>query len=318
MAPLVPPPPALDLEQARAVEAAATVPPTGKRALLGKDKRVFSGREFVEWVAQFPHWAKDAEAAVKAGQALLEHRLAHHVTDDADFEPTEAQKYAFISTESFEVKAAHAALSQMIAQPGLYHQGKLKYRSSRASFFSGDKWEACYGVLDPVGTVPRCLHLFKRFSAASPPFASYAIEDCMCSMQECANCLTDWYCFTLVARRELQPQMSAAAAAAPPGPGSLSSMSLGGSIRALFAPHPTSSRDGSVTVTLCADHSKRQEGWLQALMDAGVAFEKEDLSSVSAARSIFDFSARALNSQELVPLSKYKGQVCLVVNVASK
>jgi len=102
----------------------------------------------------------------------------------------------------------------------------------------------------------------------------------MCHLVECLDCKTGQYCFTLRARKG-------------------------------------SSKD-EISITLCADHSKKQEGWLSALMEAGVQFQKEDAGDVSNIRSIFELSARQLRTKEEIPLSKYKGNVCLVVNVASK
>jgi hypothetical protein len=266
---------------------------------------------------------------VKAGQSLLDHRIAHHVTDDLDFEPTADALYAFIAQESFEVKAAHAALSQIIAKPDVFYQGKLELRSR--SFFGRESWEKCYAVLDGPLEKPRMIHFFKRYSAASPPFASYIIEDCMCTLEECSECKTDYYCFTLKAFKANAGGTSGAVLAASSSSstllgggggsqrhllGSSSSSSIGGSIRNLLSGNST---PREVALTLCADHSKRQEGWLQALMDAGIKFEKdEEGDDVAIAKSIFQFSARKLNSQEIVPLSIYQGKVCLVVNVASK
>ena len=95
------------------------------------------------------------------------------------------------------------------------------------------------------------------------------------------DCKTDWYCFTLTAKKQ------------------------------------TTGKDS--TVVMCANHSKRLEGWLSALMEAGVSFTKEDEGAdLSKVKSIFELSARKINSQEIIPLSVFKGKVCLVVNVASK
>ena len=94
-------------------------PAAGQIILVTKDKRKFTGKEFVTWVKQFPDKVKTDEEAVKAGQSLLDNRVAHHVTDDAEFEPTDHHVYAFITQESFEVKAAHAAQNQLIAHPEL-------------------------------------------------------------------------------------------------------------------------------------------------------------------------------------------------------
>jgi len=125
------------------------------------------------------------------------------------------------------------------------------------------------------------LHLFKRASAASGPIESYAIEDCLCSLEECLDCKTDWYCFTLKAKKR--------------------------------------STGKEATIIMCANHSKRLEGWLSALMEAGVKFTKEEEGAdLSKVKSLFELSARRLNSKEIVPFSTFQGKVCLVVNVASK
>jgi len=65
---------------------------------------------------------------------------------------------------------------------------------------------------------------------------------------------------------------------------------------------------------VCADKSKDQLAWLQALTDIGVKFKEEDIDVVG--NSIFDFSANDIDGN-LVPLSNFAGKVCLVVNVAS-
>jgi hypothetical protein len=291
MAPLVPPPPVITLEEAKAIEKKLTssddkekpvLKKQGSRGLLSifadkSDVKRFSGKDFVEW-AIHEKIAKDAEHAVKVGQALLEHRLAHHVTDDAEFENSPDLHYTFISQEPIEVKMMHAALGQYIAKPEIFHQGNLEMRSK--TLFGSERWIHVYAVLDDAGSSPRMIHLFKRFSAASGPIESYAIEDCLCSMEECLDCKTDWYCFSLIAKKR--------------------------------------STGKDAHIVMCANHSKRLEGWLSALMEAGVQFTKEDPGEdVSKITSLFELSARKINSQEIVPFSQFKGKVCLVANVAS-
>lgn len=174
----------------------------------------------------------------------------------------------------------HSALGVYISKPEVFHQGMLELKSK--TFFGYEKWIQCYAVLDDPSSKPRLMHLFKRASAASPPMMSFAIEDCVCSLSECQDCKTDWYCFNLKAKK------------------------ITGSHK-------------ETDLVLCANHSKRQEGWLEALMKAGIAFEKDDEGiDVSKIKSIFDLSARRLNSTEVVKLDKFRGKVCLVVNVASK
>lgn len=293
MAPLVPPPPVIDLEEAKAIEKKllglseekAVLKKQGSRSLISlivndhrSEVKKFSGHAFVEW-AIHEGIAKDAEHAVKVGQALLEHRLAHHITDDAEFENSPDQYYAFISQETIEARMMHSALGQYISKPEIFHQGNLELRSK--GIFGTEKWTHVYAVLDDASASPRMIHLFKRSSAASAPIESYAVEECMCSLEECMDCKTDWYCFTLKAKKRASGKES--------------------------------------TIVMCANHSKRLEGWLSALMDAGVEFTKEDEGAdLSKVNSIFELSARKLNSNEIIPLSRFKGNVCLVVNVASK
>ena len=296
MAPLVPPPPVIDLEAAKAIEKKLESMPEEK-AILRKhgstargtltalftgdkvnDAKKFSGKAFVDWAIEVKI-SPDAEHATKVGQALLEHRLAHHVTDDADFENSPDQFYSFISRETIEKKMFHSALGQFIAKPDIFHQGNLELKAK--SLFGSEKWIPVFAVLDDPSASPRMLHLFKRASAASPPIESYAVEECMCSLEECMDCKTDWYCFTLKAKKRATGKDS--------------------------------------TIVMCANHSKRLEGWLSALMEAGVEFTKEEEGAdLSKVKSIFELSARRLNTQEMVPLSQFQGKVCLVVNVASK
>jgi len=220
----------------------------------------------------------DEKRAVAMGKALLDHRLAHHVTDDYEFENSATKYYSFIQDENADVQTTHKILSSLISLPNVYHQGKLEIRSQ--TLFGSEYWRSCYGVLDEPGTKPRRMHLYKRQSAAGLPIAQYAIEDCVCSLSECLDCKSGHYCFTLRARK--------------------------------------GNAKDEAPITLCADHSKKQEGWLAALMEAGVRFEKEDAGDVANIKSIFELSARKLVTHEEIPLSQYKGQVCLVVNVASK
>ena len=264
-------------------------------SLVMTESRTFTGAALVDWLVANPQITKDVAAredktkvkpgvegdvarATEIGKALLFHRLAHHVTDDYDFENSPRVSYSFIEDESYEIKATHKVLSAIIALPTVFHQGRLEMRTQ--TLFGSEAWRPAYVVLDDASSKPRMLHMYKRQSAAGAPFAEYAVEDCMCHLLECMDCKTGWYCFTLRARKGMS--------------------------------------SSEQSVTLCADHSKKQEGWLSALMEAGVRFEKEDAGDVSHIKSIFDLEARQLRTKEIVPLSKFRGKVCLVVNVASK
>jgi len=73
--------------------------------------------------------------------------------------------------------------------------------------------------------------------------------------------------------------------------------------------------DGSHKWVLCAFNSKTQTAWLEALSAIGVTFREEEFGSLKET-SIFDFSANDIDGN-LVTLDKYRGNVCIVVNVAS-
>jgi len=73
--------------------------------------------------------------------------------------------------------------------------------------------------------------------------------------------------------------------------------------------------DGSHKWVLCAFNSKTQTAWLEALSAVGVNFREEEFAA-GKETSIFDFSANDIDGN-LVALDKYRGSVCIVVNVAS-
>lgn len=66
---------------------------------------------------------------------------------------------------------------------------------------------------------------------------------------------------------------------------------------------------------ICVEKSRDQEGWMQAINDAGATFQEE--ASLSNANSLFEFTADDIDGNP-VPMSRFAGKVCLVVNVASK
>lgn len=66
---------------------------------------------------------------------------------------------------------------------------------------------------------------------------------------------------------------------------------------------------------LCAFNSKTQTAWLEALSAIGIQFREEEFTTVKEA-SIFDFTANDIDGN-VVTLDKYRGNVCIVVNVAS-
>ena len=71
--------------------------------------------------------------------------------------------------------------------------------------------------------------------------------------------------------------------------------------------------EGRVHV-MCAPESKIQMAWIEDLIACGVTFKEEDLAVT--ATSIFEFTAKDIDDN-LVDLSKFAGNVLIVVNVAS-
>jgi len=70
------------------------------------------------------------------------------------------------------------------------------------------------------------------------------------------------------------------------------------------------------TMLICAKHSKDQEGWIDDISRLGANFIEEKFTDIKET-SIFDFTVTDIFHQQ-VPLSKYRNNVCLVVNVASQ
>lgn len=136
-----------------------------------------------------------------------------------------------------------------------------------------------YGT-EEVGdkATPGVLYVYKLRSAPTPVL-KLQVQNCTCSMTECVNCLADNYCFTIT----------------------------------------TNEIDSSKNqkFTLCAKNSKQAEAWMFAMQGGGLQFEKVDEGEVRAT-SLFELSGNELISNEQVPLEKFKGKVCLVVNVSSK
>jgi len=118
-----------------------------------------------------------------------------------------------------------------------------------------------------------------KYRSAPTPFLALRIQSCNCGMTECYECLPGSYCFTL-STNKLESKKK-------------------------------------TEFTLCAKNSKQMEAWLYTLQAGGMDFAKLDEGEVKA-DSLFELSGRELITNEVVPLSKFKGKVCLVVNVSSK
>jgi len=69
--------------------------------------------------------------------------------------------------------------------------------------------------------------------------------------------------------------------------------------------------------SICASSTSEQEEWLSALAEVGVKFAEENSTSAQmSADSIYDFEALDIDGNN-VSLSKYKGKVCIITNVAT-
>lgn len=69
-------------------------------------------------------------------------------------------------------------------------------------------------------------------------------------------------------------------------------------------------------MTFACKNSKEQEEWMSALVDAGIDLISDSLEGFEG-KTIFDFTCKDIDGNQL-PLSTFNGNVCLVVNVASK
>lgn len=65
-------------------------------------------------------------------------------------------------------------------------------------------------------------------------------------------------------------------------------------------------------------NSREQEEWMSALVDAGIDLLSESLGEYDG-KTIFDFTCKDIDGNENdLSLSNFKGNFCLIVNVASK
>jgi len=126
---------------------------------------------------------------------------------------------------------------------------------------------------------PGLLYFYKSRSAPEP-YLILQVQRCVCNLTECVGCYLDWYCFVI-------------------------------------RTHKYGHESKSVELTVCAKNSKQAEAWMFALQDGGAKFKKVDEGAITA-KSLFELSGNDLLTNEIVPLSKFQGKVCLVVNVSSK
>lgn len=69
-------------------------------------------------------------------------------------------------------------------------------------------------------------------------------------------------------------------------------------------------------ITFAATSSAEQESWMSSLVDAGIDIMEESVDGFIQT-SIYDFTCKGIHG-ESIPLADFKGQVSLIVNVASK
>ena len=247
MAPLNPPPPALTLEEAVQLENTLVSDKRfADRQFRGADLATFLEKHSVKY---------EGKSAVQVGQALMEHRLLHHISDDSEFDLD--GEFRLISQETSVTQTRHAAFNESVKN-AVFH-GKIMFETKHL-FGLLNSFAPAYGIL-----TSKTLYIFKRLSAASDPITEYPVSQ-MSQVKECIDCKADWYCLSIKMKQ-------------------------------------------GYSVTICADHSKRQEGWMSALTNLGLDFAKiydEGSSGVGNMTSLFELSARRLNSKEVVPFSTFK------------
>lgn len=149
-------------------------------------------------------------------------------------------------------------------------------------YFTGETWTECFGA---VADGALSLFLDKR---AVLPFWRNPLVNGTCSVEvaEREDCRTGHYCFCVLPSQK---------GCAP---------SVGGSL------------------TLCATSSHEQLIWLQALVKAGARYADEPSGGQEVVStgptSFYELSAPDLDTGAEVKFDRFRGEVCLVVNVASK
>ena len=163
-----------------------------------------------------------------------------------------------------------------------------------------ESWTECYGV---VADGVLSLHVYR---GAPLPFRQVVLRSggCAIDVAELEDCRTGHYCFRLT----------------PPPPSECGDC-LG---EASAADQARLTAEGGA-VTLCAVSSHEQLIWLQALVKSGARYVDEPAGGAATtskdprkAASLYEFSAKDLDTAAEVDLERYRGDVCLVVNVASK
>jgi glutathione peroxidase len=287
-----PPVALLSLEDAQTlvedIKSSGLIARRGASLLWSSNENCFLGTDLVQFLLNGvkdkskSYAAKDVENAVAIAQSLLDHRLAHHISDEHVFK-NEPLLYRFFIHESAHIQKEASLLDERVANATL--AGYLKFRSTH--IFSGPKFADCYVILklnpkdagpSSPTTTPGVLYVYSLRSAPTP-FLTLQVQDCTCDMTECVDCLAGAYCFTL------------------------STNKLDSKSKAEF--------------TFCAKNSKQMEAWMFTLQSGGVQFKKVE-EGVVKATSLFELSANDLMTNEVIPLSNFKGKVCLVTNVSSK
>jgi len=150
--------------------------------------------------------------------------------------------------------------------------------SLRSAGWVHNRWHECYGVV-----ANGMLALYESREAPLP-FRAVSLRDaCAAGLSELEDCRAGHYCFAL---------------------------SLGA----------CDGRAAEERLTLCAPSSHEQLLWLQALVGSGTAFvqPEEPPAAQAPAASLFELRANDLDCGAAVDFRKYEGEVCLVVNVASR
>ena len=200
---------------------------------------------------------------------------------------------------------AHSAEARTLAtasangERGAFHS--TLFVRTPPGWITCESWTECYGVVvDGVLS----LHVYR---GAPLPFRQVVLRSggCAIDVAELEDCRTGHYCFRLM-----------------PPPPSKCGDCLG---EASAADQAKLAAEGGA-VTLCATSSHEQLIWLQALVKSGARYVDEPAAAAATAASkdprkaasIYEFSASDLDTAAGVDFERYRGDVCLVVNVASK
>jgi len=221
------------------------------------------------------------EEATALGQELLEVGMIRHVCDDHEFQDA----YLFYTPAALHDDRASGSrgksVAQLVAENG---NGKDKEKGGLMMGWVDKKyswsWKGWGSVYLVLPQDEATIYVYKN-DVATQPLQRLCVGDCnvSCSVSFCGTCRDGYYCFTVESSDE------------------------GGK------------KTGSNV--FCSDDTAEQERWIQALINAGASFTENQNKLVKDAHSFYEFKVPD-QSKEEVSLDRYRGNVSLVVNVATK